>query len=109
MVIDLEARQGDKGQDVDWIKTNEKLPEVGQKIEMTCKHWEVNWMGDFSDIYIVKGTFDEFGNFWDQEGPRLYDPMFWKPHQPERLNPEDHNEDKLDMVCDSLNTEYKND
>lgn len=27
--------------------------------------------------------------------------------QPERLNPEDHNEYNLDMVCDSLNTTNK--
>ena len=27
--------------------------------------------------------------------------------QPERLSPEDHIEDKLEMVCDSLNTTNK--
>ena len=65
----------------DWIKTEEKSPIVGQEIEMTCKHWEVNWVGKFEYPYIDKGSFDEFGDFWDSEGPRVHDPAYWRPLQ----------------------------
>lgn len=64
---------------MEWIKSTEQLPKSGQKIEMTCKHWEANWKGDFSELYIDKGIYDEFGNFWDCEGARVHDPSYWRP------------------------------
>ena len=67
-----------KRNNMEWIKTEEKLPQKDQKIEMTCKHWEVNWSGNFDSIYIDKGSYDEFGNFWDSEGPRLHNPTYWR-------------------------------
>jgi hypothetical protein len=74
---------------MEWIKTEEKLPEVGQQIEMTCTHWEADWVGQFEYPYIEKGSFDEFGNFWNFEGCRLYNPSYWRPYQPERSKRED--------------------
>lgn len=63
---------------MEWIKTADKLPPEGQDIEMTCKHWEKNWESDFSDKYLEKGHYDEFGNFWDSEGCRVHNPSYWR-------------------------------
>lgn len=68
----------------DWIKTEEKLPEIDQPIEMTCKHWEKNWYGNFDEIYIDKGYMDKFGNFWSNEGVTLHNPTFWHLYQSEQ-------------------------
>jgi hypothetical protein len=74
---------------MEWIKTSERKPEIDQEIEITCKHWECNWRGNFDFPYIDKGTYDKFGNFWDSEGARVHDPEYWRPYQPERSKRED--------------------
>jgi hypothetical protein len=88
-----------------WIKTSEKLPMAGQEIEMTCKHWESNWTGNFGDSYIDKGSFDEFGNFWDSEGARIHDPTYWRPYQPERSKREDDKQPN-NFICGNCHS-YK--
>ena len=64
---------------MEWIRTSEKKPEEKQQIEMTCKHWLANWEGNFDEIYIDTGMYWN-GDFWDDEGPRLHDPIFWRPN-----------------------------
>jgi hypothetical protein len=83
---------------MEWINTEEKLPEAGQQIEMTCNHWESNWKGSFDSIYLSKGSYDEFGNFWDSEGCRLHSPSYWRPYQPERSKREDLGKEDYDLA-----------
>lgn len=89
---------------MEWIKTEDKFPEVGKEIEIVCKHWEINWNGNFDPVYIEKGLVDEYGNFWDSEGPRMHQPSFWRPYQPERSKREDSqciNCFELEKACDN--------
>lgn len=61
----------------EWIKSSKKLPNENEKIEMTCKQWELNWNGNFQEIYLEKGSFSN-GVFWDEEGPRIDNPTYWR-------------------------------
>jgi hypothetical protein len=86
----LEARKGDKGQEM-------KHACMQKKISVRSIVSEEKLLMKIHNP-VTKSVYEFYVNFC---------PICGFSFQPERLNPEDHNEDKLDMICDSLTTANK--
>jgi hypothetical protein len=105
LVIDLKARQGNKGQDM-----------FEKKYKQMTYFEEYPNIDEVVFVKTIKGIFKAKYEKWDWSDPTEI-PYFnfegnekeilaWS-YQPERLNPEDHIVEANEMICDSPNSENK--
>jgi hypothetical protein len=95
---------------MEWINIKDALPEYGIPV-LTTDGDNLFWVSE-RWVSKEKNTKEYFKSVictccdMDYDDAKI---KYWSyiPFQPERLNPEDHSEQMLDMICDSPNTPTK--